>query len=320
MKAAVYIKILAKSILQQSFAVPWAAWYYKIRLRKSGIYNLIVCDHIGDFLFVMGYARAFQAQKHIKKLRIVSTEKFRELAAMYPKLDCEYCAVSKRQLRLICTANRYVLGQQLFASWNDNCVVEPADGFLQGFDYARRFPGLHLKECICYGALGLKENSSFDMPAYAQRKLSDTEKRAGCMSEARKVLLCPDAQSVFYKHAQSFFRQLAKELGDRGWQVFVNENKGRRAAVPAVPVCGGFQSLCEKLGQFQCVIGLRSGLLDLAAFAPCRVIALYPPACNMDRFYDLHDTNPEKKNIYQYQFTDHISADMNAVLQIAAGS
>ncbi len=317
MKAAGYIKILVKSILQQSMVVPFAALYYKIKLRKPGVYNLIVCDHIGDFLYVMGYARAFQAQKQIRKLRIVSTGKFQEIAEMYTKLDCGFCGISKRQLHLLCIANRYVLGQQLFASWKDNCVIEPANGFQQGFEFARRFPGLHLKECICYGALGLKEHSQFDLPSYAQGGLSD--KIAGCMSKARKVLLCPDAQSVFYEQAKPFFQQLAKEFEGRGWQVFVNVERGHRAAIQAIPVRGGFQTLCKKMQQLHCVIGLRSGLLDLAAFAPCKVIALYPPACGMDKFYDLRHTNPAKKEVYQYRLTDDRSADIDAVLQIVAG-
>lgn len=312
MKAVIYMKILAKSILQQSIVVPWAALYYKIRLRKPGVYNLIVCDHIGDFLFVMGYAREFQKQKHIEKLRIVSTGKFRELAEMYPELNGRFCGISKRKLHLLCTANRYVLGQQLFASWKDNCVVEPAGGFQQGFDYARRFPGLHLKECICYGELGLKEHSQFDIPTYAQGELLNTA--------ASKVLLCSDAQSVFYAQAEPFFQQLAEEFKDRGWQVFINAKKGRVAAIQAIPVRDGLKALCAKLGQFQCVIGLRSGLLDLAAFTPCKVIALYPPACDMGRFYDLHHTNPVKKEIYQYQLTDDRGTDIGAVLQIAVGS
>lgn len=318
MKAAFYYKILAKSILEQSFAVPWAALYYRKRLKKPGVYHLIVCDHIGDFLCAMGYARAFQAQKHIKKLRIVCTEKFRELVDMYPQLDCEYCGISKRKLELLCTANRNVLGQQLFASWNDNCVIEPADGFVQGFDYAKRYPGLHLKECICYGSFGLKENSPFDLPSYAQSACQDTDKRTGGASEAGKVLLCPDAQSVCYAQAQPLFRQLAKAFKDRGWKVFVNIKPGRKTAVRAIPIYCGFRELCEKLGQFQCVVGLRSGILDLAAFAPCGVIALYPPACGMERFFDLHDMNPAKKDIYQYQLTGDRILDTDAVLRIAA--
>ena len=301
MKAGAYLKILAKSVLQQIVIVPVAAVYYKTRLAKRGVFHLIVCDHIGDFLLTMGYVRAFQKKYGIRRLRIVCTEKFKDLVKMYPDTNCGFCAVSPKSLHLMCIANRYVLGQQLFASWKDNCVVEPANRFLQGLDHAVQFPGLHLRDCICYGSMGLKEGESFDMPVYQR---DGKQSVSGCKELAGRVLLCPSARSVCYQQAGPLFLQLEQELKSRGCQVDVNAE------------CIGLQELCGQLRHSDCVIGMRSGLLDLAVFAPCRVVALYPPTGDMDQLYDLRRTNPGHPQTFQYRLTGQIDTDLQEVLRM----
>lgn len=305
MKADVYLKILAKSVLQQAMIVPVAAGYYKTRLAKSGVFNLIVCDHIGDFLLTMGYVRAFQKAYGIRRLRMVCTEKFKDLAEMYPDTNCEFYAISPQSLHLLCIANRYVLGQQLFDSWKDNCVVEPANRFLQGLEHAAQFPGLHLKDCICYGSLGLKEGGSFDMPVYQK---DGKQSAGGCKELAGRVLLCPSARSVCYKQAGLLFLQLEQAIKSMGWQVDVNAE------------LIGLQELCGQLRHFDCVIGMRSGLLDLAVFAPCRVVALYPPTGGMEQFYDLRHTNPGHPQTFQYRLTGQMDTDLQAVLRMAGAT
>ena len=98
------VKTLAKSVLQQMFVLPAAALYYKVHIQKKDVYHLIICGHIGDFLYTMGYADAFQAEYGLEKLRVVSLEKFRGLAACYPKKGRSYCAVSVSWLLIFCIA------------------------------------------------------------------------------------------------------------------------------------------------------------------------------------------------------------------------
>lgn len=312
-----YFKILSKSILQQIFIIPAAAIYYKVRLRKKGVYNLIICGHIGDFLYAMGYRRAFQQEKRIKKLSIVSTGKFRGLAGLYE--NTEYCAIPERWLHILCIANRYVLGQELFQGWGDNCVVEPANGFTKGFGYARQFPDLNLKDCIRYGVFGLSADSKFEWPVqksrWAAKKLpgicSSTQQDGVC---AGKILLCPFAQALKTEQTDRLFAGLAARLKAQHYQVYVNTTGKQQIHIGAVPVKYRLEELYQNISQYEAAIGIRSGILDLAAFAGCRVIALYPPASGMAAFYDIRHTG--RHGTCQYGLTGDTRQDIDKVMAI----
>ena len=316
-----YLKTLVKSILQQVFLVPAAALYYQCRLRRKGVYNLVICDHIGDFLYTMGYARAFCRKNHIKKLRIVSTARFRELAGLYPAKGWEYRAVSGQWLHLLCIANRYASGRQLFGRWNDCCIVEPAAGFVGGFAFASQFPGLNLKNCIFYGSLNLSEGSRFEAPGQAAKRQAG---KAGVSEHGKgqragrkgKILLCPFAQAMHYDRAQELFGQLAERFKAENYEVYVNAARGESLQIDAEWIHCGFMELYQKFGQYEAVIGIRSGILDLAAFSGCRVTALYPPAYDLAAFYDLRHTNGQKQDLYQYELTGDMERDIQAIMQI----
>lgn len=308
-----YLKTLAKSILQQIFLAPAAALYYRCRLRKKGIYNLVVCDHIGDFIYTMGYAQAFCSKNHIKKLRIVSTERFRGLAGLYPAKGQEFLAVSARWLHLLCIANRYVSGRQLFLQWNDCCIVEPAAGFVSGFAFAKQFPALNLKNCICCGSLNLSEDSRFEIPRQEEEKQADPRQY---FTNTGQILLCPFAQAMHYDKTRQLFGRLAKRFGEENYKVYVNAAGGEDLQIDAEPVHCDLAQLYQTFGQYEAVIGIRSGILDLAAFSGCRVTALYPPAYELADFYDLRRTNVQKQDIYEYRLTGEMKQDIQAVLQI----
>lgn len=319
MKVFRYLKILGKSILQQIFLIPAAAIYYKVRLKETGVYNLIICEHIGDFIYAMGYLRAFQKEKQIKKLRVVSTAKFQGLAKLYAQ-DA-YFAISKRWLHILCIANRYVLGQELFAGWKDNCVVEPANGFTKGYEFAKQFPQLNLKDCIRYGVFGLSEKSAFERPSVQDGCAEPGGTPDTCESWqpqadtcAGKVLLCPFAQALSYQSTDPLFAGLAARLKAQHYQVYVNAPEKQQIGIDAAPISCGLEELYQKFGQYEAVIGIRSGVLDLAALSGCRVIALYPPAGGMEVFYDIRHAGED--GVCQYQLTGSVRQDIEAVMAV----
>lgn len=310
MERFLFIKTLTKSVLQQMFIIPAAAVYYKTRVRKKGAYHLVVCGHIGDFLYTMGYARAFQKKHNIKKLRIVSVERFQELARLYPGVSCEYHTVSGIGMRLLCIANRYASGQQLFHTWKDCRIIEPANGFVMGFDFAKQFPQLNLKNCICQGALGLQPDSRFELPAGTRNNNSHK------ISFRKKVLLCPYAQAISYDQTKQLSELLARRLLAENYEVYVNAPQGRQLPAGTKAAYGSLKVWYENLGQYEAVIGIRSGLLDLAAFSGCRVAALYPPAYGLTAFYDLRQTGMPGSGIFQYELTGNMEDDIDAVAAV----
>lgn len=337
------VKTLVKSVLQQIFVIPAAAVYYRVRIRRKGVYHLIICGHIGDFLYTMGYADAFQETYGLEKLCIVSAEKFRGLAACYPRKGRSYCAVSEKWLHLLCIANRYAAGQLLFAGWKDCLAAEPANGFVQGFSYAKDYPQLCLKNCICQGVLKLPPDSAFRLPVYRKKCIQEAAGSTGRGVQAHavkpgssgKILLCPFAQAVCDKDAGPFFRKLAKRLAAKQYQVEVNAPDGQ-LLLPGVRVVSyRLEEMLAKMGSYEAVIGIRSGLLDLAVFAGCRVGALYPAAYGLIRFYDLRQAaacvqecrqesgrvrdrlHKEKEDtgreLFQYELTGDMEQDLSAV-------
>lgn len=314
MKLYLYLKMLVKSILQQLFAVPAAALYYRAGLRKKGACHLVICDHIGDFLYTMGYVRAFCSQRKIQNLRIIGTGRFRELAGLFPVTGCEYHAVSGHLIHLLCIADRYVSGRQLFRSWDDFYLVEPANGFLEGFDFAGHFPQMNLKSCICCGSLKLRPESPFYVPG---QKISDTEYEPPDSCQHGKILLCPFAQTMDYEKAEQLFCELAETLKADHYKVYVNVAEGQTIQTGALRVQAGLRELYESLWQYEAVIGIRSGLSDLAVFSGCKkVIALYPPAYELTAFYDLSQMHAGRQNIFQYELTGNMQQDIQAVLQM----
>lgn len=310
-------KALVKSILQQVFIIPAATLYYKIRLRKKGVYNLIICSHIGDFLYTMGYVRAFQKKNNIKRLRIVSEERFRELIQLYPQINCEYYAISKNWLHILCIASRYISGQQLFSSWKDCCIVEPANGFVLGFDYAKRFSGMNLKSCICQGTLRLHPGSKFDVPKKASVSVQTGSRATNAGKKGSfngKILLCPYAQAIHYANTEQLFGRLAARLRAENYEVYINAPKGQQIAIDGKTMRISLKELYEQLGQYQAVIGIRSGLLDLAVFSGCRVTALYPPSYDLSAFYDLRHAGGDTRKIFQYRLTDDIRKDIKMIV------
>lgn len=311
----IYIKMLAKSVLQQIFIVPVAAIYYKTRLRKKGVFNLIICDHIGDFIYTMGYAQDFCRQKHIKRLRVISSGRFKNLMCLYSLEECEFHTISSNWLHILCIANRYVSGQQLMGIWKGHCIVEPANGFLQGFDFAKQFPQLNLKDCICYGALNLKKNSQFDIPRRLNLNAEHTSSDlSSCIS--RKILLCPFAQAMHYDETEYLFDKLAVKFKEKNYKVYMNAARGQMMQIDAERVHYDLMELYERFEEYETVIGIRSGVLDLAVFSGCRVIALYPPANELTGFYDLRYINEHKKNLFQYQLTGDMEWDLYAIMQM----
>ncbi len=325
------VKILVKSVLQQMFVLPVAALYYKVRIQKKGVYHLIICGHIGDFLYTMGYADAFQVEYGLEKLRVVSLEKFRGLAGCYPKKGRSYCAVSETWLQILCIANRSAAGQLLFAGFHDCLVVEPANGFVQGFSYAKEYQQLNLKDCICQGVLKLKPGSRFQLPALVKKNLRADVTCIG------KILLCPYAQAVSDQHTKPFFRELAKRLAQKRYQVEMNAPNGQQFLPGVRVVSDSLDQMFEKLHSYQAVIGIRSGLLDLAVFAGCRVGVLYPAGYELIHFYDLRHAalcvqerrqtssrsqdkfkneriDDADQDLFQYEWTGDMERDLAAVI------
>lgn len=302
------LKTVCKEIWQQFVVTGYAAIYYCLCVRKKGIYDVVICSHIGDFLFAAGYAEALKKEKQIRKLRLVGDQKFAKLLAYYPDLDCDYKALKQGRLQVLLDANRNRIGRAFFQQLGSISIVEPANGFLDGFVYAFRFPELNLKNCVKYGSLGLSKNSDFIRPSYKAG-----QKRT---SNKKKVMLCPFAQVMNIPKIEQYMELLAEGFLKAGYVVYINEMWHGILDNRIKQVRWGLDVFFEKCFEIECVIGIRSGLLDLAVCTSAAVVALYPKGSGLNQFYDLNLMDPEKKNNFQYILTNDLQKDVEEILSL----
>ncbi len=123
-------------------------------------------------------------------------------------------------------------------------------------------------------ALGLHPDHAGDHPrrAVVARRLRP----------APRAFLAPMSNS-FRLLPGAFWQALADRLGAMGWEVFVNKGpEGEQALAGAKPIDLPHAQLVGFLDEVDCVIGLRSGLLDVVSGTLAPMIVYYPvPGLNM---------------------------------------
>lgn len=270
-----------------------------IRIRDRKYYDIVMCDHIGDFLYTIGYLRQFRQINHIPNLRMIGTARLQDLVRLYPGIIDEYRSVGKFHLQIILFPYRTSIGRTCFQRMKNVKVIEPSRDFVQQFDYVSAFPNLTLRDCIKYGILRLPEEVQMESPCMPDNN-SEKEKKA-------QILLCPSAVVTEWKPYRRLFKKLSKILSRNGIKVCENNE--------TIPLNEFAYLACRT----DCVIGMRSGLLDLAALMGCRVLALYPADSTMMNYFDLRKMNGHNHKIVQYRLSGSIAEDIRQILKLAYG-
>ena len=271
--------------------------YLKVRDKKY--YDIVTCDHIGDFLYTIAYLGQFKQINDIPCLRIIGTARLQGLVRLYPGIVDEYRAVRKFQLQIMLFPYRTSIGRLCLQHMKNVKVIEPSRDFVQQFDYVSVFPNLTLRDCIKYGILRLPEEIKMELPCKPDN-IPVKEKKA-------QIMLCPSAVVTEWKSYQSLFKRLEKTLSQSGIKVYTNKE--------SMPL-NEFANLASHM---DCVIGMRSGLLDLAALMGCRVVALYPADSTMMDYFDLRKMNEHNHRIVQYRMSGSMTEDIRQILKTVHG-
>ena len=267
-----------------------------MKVRDRNYYDVVMCDHIGDFLYMIGYLGQFRQINHIPRIRVIGTARLQELVGLYPGIIDGYRIVGKFQLQIMLFPYRTSIGRMCFQYMKNVKVIEPSRDFVQQFGYVESFPNLTLRDCIKYGILRLPEEVQMKLPCMPDKP--EKGKKA-------QIMLCPSAVVTEWKPYQRLFERLSKILSQSGIKVYENKE-----SMPLIE----FAYLAS---QMDCVIGLRSGLLDLAALVGCRVIALYPADSKMMKYFDLRKMNEHNHKIMQYRMSGSMTEDIRQILKMA---
>ena len=142
------MKYAVKSILQQIFVIPIAILYYKLKLQHKDTCHIIVCNHIGDCIYTMGYINTLKRSKDIDRITIISHKRMEAIVNLYSNVEVNFKAVSSGWLHILEIADRYNAGKKAFLTFGDNFFVVPANWFSLGIEGALRFRANSLKACI----------------------------------------------------------------------------------------------------------------------------------------------------------------------------
>lgn len=269
---------------------------------------MIVCDHIGDTLFSLGYIRAFREKYHVDKLAFVTTKHLMQLTDYYPDDIDDRIVISKRLLHIILQSEQSRIGVLIYRHIKNIIIVEPANHVVGGFLFIRQFPQVQLIDFIRYGILGLDAESRYVIPGSA-------DMAPGQGAECKKIILTPAAQVVTAIPMQ-YYECLAERLTKCGYEVYTNVRSDRDK-----PIAGTRPFFCDLADLFQtlqteklCFIGLRSGLLDFVQHAGGSVVALYPPDSGMEHFFAMGQGVLDNSRVSQYTVTGEQEKDIEAIL------
>ncbi len=313
-----FFVLLCRDICEEMVIMPLGLLYYLMFYKHREGCNLILCEHIGDIVFTLGYIGAFKEKNKVSKVTILSTEKWRDLCLLFPNSYDEYKSLKKWELKLFLIIFRFSLGQAVFNKIGGTIVINPGDNYNQGYEYAKRFPGANLKDTIKYGILKLSEDDIYQAPT-AGLRIGKVEvfKHKYQFKERKCILLCPYATvTVTAGTRNEIFKRLAKALLKKGYRVFTNAVDEQSVIEGTEGISCSLNELFEIGRYFEGVIGIRSGVMDLLAFEDVRMVALFPEKSEYEEFFDLRLTNPENTKISQYRLTADIEYDMEKILNL----
>lgn len=124
--------------------------------------HILICDHIGDFIYTMGYVQSLRVQTGYKRIILYVTEKFAKLLELYPDITGEVTILTPQKIYGLLLISSTWHGIHEYEKIDNLIVINPANAFSNGnFDYIVRYPNIIFQDCIRYGCLRLGKNSTF---------------------------------------------------------------------------------------------------------------------------------------------------------------
>ncbi len=273
---------------------------------------LAICDHIGDFLITLGYLDAFKAQHGYRGITLYVTPKMNSLAQRYLSREDKIVCLSRRKLDCLLYLNTSHFTSAWVEKRKNVWLMEPAGRFTDNhFSMMLYFPGITFRHLVQYGFLHLPESAPF-RPFPLRGESGDAENGAG------RIILCPYAQASWIGNPPTaFFKALVPRLKKQGKTLFTNvaANTEEKPLRGTEALRLTLEALETWLRPDDCVIGLRSGLMDYLAYIPCRLICLYPEGSRHMRFYSLDMLPQTRSNYSEYQLTGRYDEDITYILQ-----
>jgi len=309
------IKYLFKRFYLTCIFGPLGLLYLLTRFREKDTCYVVPCPHIGDVLFTFGYINAYKSKNNIKKLTVICKESFKELAQMYPDAIDEIIIVSEFVLNLILSVDASYYNVLILKKLLKLVIVVPPNHFRGGFDEISRFPGVTFIGSIKYGILGLDEKDSFEPPVKQNEDVGELLDRLGIIS-GKTIILSPYTHGREYSLDTNIFDAIAIRYSQKGYRVMTNISaKWHEPIKNTEALCCSLREALLISEYCSCVIGIRSGFLDLTLLSGIMVLALYQSDHSGTDYFDL-SAMPIVNLGLQYRLIDDFKSDMVAIYEI----
>ncbi len=312
----VFIKKLFLDIFGELLIVPIGIFYYLVFYNNKKDINIVLCNHIGDIIFTLGYLEEYKLQKNVKNINLIGTNKWKNLVGLYPNIYNEYYTIKSFWLKILLYSAKREIGQSVYLKLKNVIFIDPGNNYTMGYNYAVKFPNSNLKDCIKYGCLNLEADSKFLAPHLIlhSNKIKNFINDNNLLNK-KAILLCPYA-SVTNEIGNNFFEKLVTIYKRMGYLVITNISNDEKAIKGTITIKCNFQEIFELGHYMECIIGLRSGILDLLVFTNKLVISIYPKDNNMINFFDLCHTQENKnKLVLQYVMTNDYYKDIKYIIK-----
>lgn len=286
------IDIQAYTAKKYLIEAPNAAYKCMKTFNNTDTHYFIICDHIGDFLISMGYLKAYRKRNNLNHVTVCVTKKFIGLLNAYKDSWDAYKIVNKKDLYKIQTLEETVFGIRTLNKLGNITIVNPGSAFVkENFEYIKAFPNVSFSDCIKYGNLKLSEDDEFSSPNIS----TVINESADIMHKEKIAIICPEARFMRLEQSEELYEQICNILLKHDYKVFTNTVDDGKVLKGTTKFTGGFNDFCSLVRNNGIVIGARSGLLDLAAYLDCKIIAIYPNS-NYYNFFDLNALPGKKSN------------------------
>ena len=282
---------VVKNSLKTIVGTIWGGLFHARLFRKNKYTHYIVVPWgIGDTLCALAYLREYRRQQNLPHVTIVvCSSAAKQICAFYADVVDDVLCISKYARKsLFCFARSY-FGQILCAYYHRERITYA----YYDCDVMQRAvwdnPYLSLPNFIKNLCYQIGPDAEIEPPHISQMDLTAKIERYG-IEKGKTVLFNPYANTI--KAEQNRFERLLTQAADmflrKGFKVFTvtaNEEQAPIAGTQALP-CSLSEAfhLAEYGGT---VIALRSGFLDLMAFAKCRIIAIDDDDYGRKEFFKL---------------------------------
>lgn len=276
-----------KNLITFPGALFGALLYLRLMTRRKDTHYLILSLGLGDNICALSYLREYKQQNGYNHVTLVGCSAHtRQVYQMYADVAEDVIYLKQRELLALQYFSRSLIGQNYISFFhrdritftNYQCTV--SHRLMWG---AENFPMAYFLKTLLYQ---IAPDAVPERPHIPDVEIGRFIDRYG-IQKGRTVFLNPFAKTLLLD-AAGLFQMLTDALVRRGYAVVTLTANEAQA-----PVAGTAALICDLNEAFRLieyggiVIGLRSGFLDVMAFADCKLISIEDPEYGRREFYNL---------------------------------